>query len=203
MEERVTEIDRSTTAVKIAEVLREEIRRGVLSSGSHLRQDDIAARFGVSSTPVREALAILQADGSVDRRMGAATVRSVKKDATELRQIQETLEDLAIEKAIPKLTGAMLEEFQSLINLMPCASNQGELDQICNHFLMRLYAASGKPRLCKMISDLRDSSKADNQSSQQSPQQAAQKYQELLDSFRTVDISRAQRAMRATMGETS
>lgn len=199
---RLTKFDRSTAGVRIAEILREEIRRGVLPSGSHLGQVDIAARFGVSSTPVREALAILQATGSIDRRMGAAVVRSVEEDVSELRQIQEALEGLALEKAIPKLTEPMLEELQSLVCLMSCASSQEELDQICNQFFTRLYLASGKRRLCKMISDLRDSFKiANSKSFQQTPKQAAQRYQEMLDSCRRVDLSRAQRARRSTMEE--
>jgi DNA-binding GntR family transcriptional regulator len=46
--------------------LREGIDDGSIAPGTHLRQDELAARWNVSSTPVREALRRLEAEGTVE-----------------------------------------------------------------------------------------------------------------------------------------
>src|SRR5581483_1747291 len=51
----------------LAHRLQVEIVTGRIPLGSRLRQEDLAARFGVSRTPVREALRQLQAIGLVDQ----------------------------------------------------------------------------------------------------------------------------------------
>src|SRR5690349_1021261 len=54
-----------TIAEQVADALRQEIITGQLAAGTRLRQNDIAQRFGVSSTPVREAFGLLQSEGLV------------------------------------------------------------------------------------------------------------------------------------------
>ena len=56
---------RNTTAKMVAGMLRDQIQEGGLAPGTRLRQNEIAERFGVSTTPVREAFAQLQAEGLV------------------------------------------------------------------------------------------------------------------------------------------
>ena len=53
------------TAALIADALRYAIMRGTLKSKQPLRQDEIAAEFGVSKIPVREALVQLEAEGLI------------------------------------------------------------------------------------------------------------------------------------------
>lgn len=54
-----------TVADRIARVLREAISGGELRSGVALRQDELAARFGFSRMPVRDALRLLESEGLV------------------------------------------------------------------------------------------------------------------------------------------
>ena len=49
----------------VAEILRERIIAGIYARGDKLKQADIAAELGVSITPVREALQMLEAEGYV------------------------------------------------------------------------------------------------------------------------------------------
>lgn len=55
------------TAESIAAELRQLMAKGALPPGIHLRQEELAARFNVSRSPVREALGLLVAEGSVRR----------------------------------------------------------------------------------------------------------------------------------------
>ena len=72
-----TVLGRNTTAKMVAGMLRDQIQDGGLAPGTRLRQNEIAERFGVSTTPVREAFAQLQAEGLVriDPHRGAVVFR--------------------------------------------------------------------------------------------------------------------------------
>jgi DNA-binding GntR family transcriptional regulator len=50
----------------VYEALQNAILSGRLSEGEHLRQQEVAAQWGVSQTPVREAFRRLEADGLVE-----------------------------------------------------------------------------------------------------------------------------------------
>ena len=59
-------IKRSTLRAQIAAALRDEILAGRLPAGSHFTVKEIAEQYGVSATPVREALVDLAAQGLLD-----------------------------------------------------------------------------------------------------------------------------------------
>ncbi|MGV9361970.1 GntR family transcriptional regulator [Amycolatopsis sp. NPDC003731] len=60
---------------RIAEALREKILARTLAAGEHLpTRDELAARFDVSETTVRRALALLESEGLIDRGRGAAPI---------------------------------------------------------------------------------------------------------------------------------
>src|SRR4030088_2067598 len=86
-----------TTAKAVAAELRNEIYRGQIPPGARLMQADIAERFGVSTTPVREAFAMLQADGLVrlDSHRGAVVFQPTAQELLELFEIRELLEGFA------------------------------------------------------------------------------------------------------------
>ena len=57
-----TVLGRDTTAKVVAGMLRDEIQDVGLAPGTRLRQNEVAKRFGVSTTPVREAFAQLTSE---------------------------------------------------------------------------------------------------------------------------------------------
>ena len=90
----------------IAAALRRAVLDGALEDGAVLRQADLAARFGVSRVPIREALLKLHADGLVETRPRHGTV-VVSLDADgfeEMLVMRAALEPLALKLAIPKMT---------------------------------------------------------------------------------------------------
>ena len=76
---------RTTTTRELIGRLRQEIYGGFYPPGARLRQSALAARFGVSTTPVREALSALQAEGlvTVDPHRGAVVVQPTPEDVRE------------------------------------------------------------------------------------------------------------------------
>lgn len=156
------QFSRQTTADAVAEHLRGEIQRGELGPGTRLRQGEVAARFGVSTTPVREAFALLQADGllRIDPHRGAIVFHPSVDDVREFYEIREALETLAVSHAIPHLDDALLDSLQGLVDDMRATDDQGAWTEMNETFHLRLYEASGRPRLCNTIANLRDASSA-------------------------------------------
>src|SRR3712207_1750546 len=97
-------------ADEIAFRLQAAILDGEFAPGTHLQQDDLCARFGVSRTPVREALRKLQAQHLVDLVPNkGATVRTPSRDElSEVYVLRAELEALAAELAATRITPAGL-----------------------------------------------------------------------------------------------
>jgi DNA-binding GntR family transcriptional regulator len=91
----------------LARELQAEIVTGRIPLGARLRQEDLAARFGVSRTPVREALRQLQAIGLVEQlgHRGALVRRFTAEECRNVYLVRAELEGLAAERAAGRLTG--------------------------------------------------------------------------------------------------
>src|SRR3990170_2322132 len=100
----------STKADEIALALEDEIVSGAIEPGTVLRQEQLSERFGVSRTPVREALRRLAALGLVSFVPNRGVrVRALSRE--ELREaflVRAELESLATEVATPRMTASDL-----------------------------------------------------------------------------------------------
>ena len=146
----------SETAVSIAKSLREAILRGTIKSKERLRQDKIAAEFGVSKIPVREALFQLEADGLVTfyPNRGAFVSALTAVEAREIAIIRSALETVALQHAIPNLTIKDFEEAERIIE-----ATENETDPFCWSslnwdFHATLYRPAQLPRLQRTLRTL-------------------------------------------------
>lgn len=87
---------------RIYNIIRNDILSGNLRPGQHLALEEIARNLGVSTTPVRDALSLLAADGLVDwrPRRGAYVAHLTPKAVEELYQLREFIECAAVDFAI-------------------------------------------------------------------------------------------------------
>lgn len=94
-------------AAYVAQRIRQEIRSGAIVPGEPLRQTDIARRYGVSATPVREALRLLSVDGTISYSPHrGATVRELSAEAIrDLYLLRAEIEGLATALAVERMTG--------------------------------------------------------------------------------------------------
>ena len=104
----------STKADDIAVLIEEAIVSGELAPGSVLRQEQLSERFGVSRTPVREALRRLAALGlvSFEPNRGVRVRTLTYEDLREAFLVRAELEALVTELAAPKLTSETLAELE-------------------------------------------------------------------------------------------
>jgi DNA-binding GntR family transcriptional regulator len=151
-----------TISGAVAARLRQEIVAGELPAGQRLRQVEIARRLGVSTTPVREALAALQREGLValHPQRGAVVFLPSVDDLREHYEIRIALEELAAGKAAERFEPDWAAPLEALLQEMrtgPPAEAYLDLNQ---RFHSELYARSGRERLVEMIAGLRDASSA-------------------------------------------
>jgi DNA-binding GntR family transcriptional regulator len=140
------------------ENLREEIVRGDLAPGQHIRLADITARFDVSAMPVREALRELEAEGLVTifPHRGAVVTQLSGDDLKDIYDIRATLEEMATRLAVPHMTDATLAELRSLVEEMDRhLGDVVNLVRLNHQFHLTLYAASGRSHLCELNGLLR------------------------------------------------
>ncbi len=96
------------------------IRNGVLAPGTRVREVEIADRFGISRTPVREAIRRLENEGLVVHvpRQGAVVKRMDRREITELYEMREVLEGTAARMAAQHASEMEIAELEELNALM-------------------------------------------------------------------------------------
>ncbi len=109
-------IPRQSLGEQIAEILRQQILLGHLKPGENIPERETSAALGVSRTPLREALLVLEAEGLVE--MAPAKSPIVAKpsfvEVTHLLLVQSALEALAGECACEEATDSEIDEIESL-----------------------------------------------------------------------------------------
>ena len=106
----------STKADDIALELEQAIVSGELAPGTVLRQEQLSARYGVSRTPIREALRRLAALGlvSFEPNRGVRVRTLTRAELREAFLIRAELESLATEIAAERITRADLDELEAI-----------------------------------------------------------------------------------------
>ena len=153
-----------TVAEQIAAALRKEIVTGQLPPGTRLLQIETAQRFGVSTTPVREAFGLLQRDGlvQIDTHRGVTVFLPTVQDLIEHYEIRMALEMLAAEKTARSFQAGDAPPLAALLDEMRDTNDAIFYVEYNQQFHMRLYTLSGRLRLVSMIEDLRNASLAYN-----------------------------------------
>ena len=152
-----------TRAEAVAEHLRSQILDGVLPGGVRLRQNEVARDLGVSTTPVREAFAVLVNEGLLSGDAPGVTVAdSSVDDLVENYELRIALESLAAEKAALNATRDDIIELQELLDEMHrpppgiATDDEDYYIRLNARFHARIYEIAHRPRLFALIESLRD-----------------------------------------------
>jgi DNA-binding GntR family transcriptional regulator len=146
---------------RVFEILREDILTLNLPPGTHLTEAFLSQRFGISVTPIREALHRLIHSGYAVRQ----TARGVKVRQLEAREVQDVyelrhvLEPVALAQSIPNLTAADLKRIERTLVQARKAMDQEDLKNAAVHnsqFHARLVAAAPNRMLTSWLDSLRD-----------------------------------------------
>ncbi|MEV4643362.1 GntR family transcriptional regulator [Saccharopolyspora sp. NPDC049357] len=98
----------------VADRIREDVAAGTLRPGELIKQTVLAKRYGVSPTPVREALRILEADGMIvySTHKGASVREMTPDTAADLYRLRAAVESVASEMAVERMTPEKLQEIE-------------------------------------------------------------------------------------------
>lgn len=147
---------------EVAERLRLRIFEHELPPGSWIDELKIAEAYGISRTPLREALKVLAAEGLVTMkvRRGAYVTEVSERDLTDVYHLLSLLESDAAGVVANTASAAEIEELQALHNELEMAATPSKQDrelffEINERFHMRLLEIANNRWRNQMVADLR------------------------------------------------
>jgi DNA-binding GntR family transcriptional regulator len=144
-----------TRAEELRLQLADEIVRGALAPGSPLDETDIAKRFNVSRTPVREALRQLAASGLIDARAhrGAVVARPSIDRLTGMFEAMAELEAICASLAAERMSATErhgLEAIHEELRVLSYTGNPERFHEVNERFHNAIYAGSQNGYIAEM-----------------------------------------------------
>ena len=143
---------------EVAELLRQRIFSRELVPGSWIDELKIADEYGISRTPLREALKVLATEGLVTMkvRRGAYVTEVNEKDLTDVYHLLSLLEADAAGVVATQATDAQIQVLQDLHNqLEKAVRNRERFFEINEAFHMQLLVIANNRWRDQMVADLR------------------------------------------------
>ena len=140
-------------SARIADSIRSDILGGRLAPGARIRQEDVAARFGASRLPVREALRSLEADGLVTlvANTGAWVSRLTLEECVEIYRTRERIEPLLLRYAIPHYPDDRIDRLSELAARMEGTRDIEDFLRLDREFHLMSYEDSGTSLLSDLV----------------------------------------------------
>jgi len=150
-------IQRKSLKVEVLERLKELVISGTYPPGKKLVMEEIAREFGVSITPVREALHHLAAQGFVELQphRGFVVKELGKKEIEDLMELRLCLEKLGVRLFIQRNDKSYIEELEDCIGGMKRLVESGNVDDMVvanSKFHRIIIEGSGNKELSNVIS---------------------------------------------------
>ena len=141
--------------------LREAILKGDLKPGERLMELQLASKLGVSRTPIREAIRMLEQEGLAvtTPRKGAEVAKMTLKDMEDVLEIRDALDELAVRIACQKISDEQLRQLEDMKELFEKSTQTGNVKKIAEAdvtFHDVIYEATGNPKLVTLLNNLRE-----------------------------------------------
>lgn len=141
--------------------LREAILKGELKPGERLMELQLAAKLGVSRTPIREAIRMLEQEGLAVTipRKGAEVAKMTEKDMEDVLEVRDALDELAARIACEQISEEQLQELSVTMHEFEESTKTRNIKKIAEADVMFhdiIYQSTGNPKLVNMLSNLRE-----------------------------------------------
>lgn len=145
----------------VFQTLREAILRGDLKPGERLMELQLASKLGVSRTPIREAIRMLEQEGLAVTipRKGAEVAKMTLKGMEDVLEIRETLDEFAVKMACERISSEQLKQLRAIKENFEMCTRTGDVKRLAEadvSFHDIIYEATGNPRLVSILSNLRE-----------------------------------------------
>ncbi len=198
---------RGLTVGRIEQALREDIAAGALEPGERLDEVKLTERFGVSRTPVREALTRLTAQGVLapGEKRGVRVAEYSREELAQMFEAMHEIESACARIASQRLTLLNRAEIEGAQKNCIEAAQAGELNvylRANEAFHEAIYRATGNPYMAELASDFRRRTgpfRAKKFASKQDMIASANSHLDLIASIFSEDSAAASEGMRAHM----
>jgi len=186
--------------------LEDDIIRGSLMPGQQIKEEEVAARLGISRPPVREALKILETGGLIFRkpRRGVFVTRITRKDIWEVYSLKVALYGLSIELAFDRISKDTLKKLEQTVEKMEECVKGDRRDSIRyqkfhEKFHDLIIEVSGHQRLKRIVSILHNQVKRisfASLSDEEHLKESCMYHREILEALKKGDRNGAERFMK-------
>lgn len=192
---------------EVAEQLRQRIFRRELEPGSWIDELKIAEEFGISRTPLREALKVLAAEGLVTMKLrrGAYVTEVSERDLAEVFHLLSLLECDAVAVVAEQATDSQLADLAVLHEQLERAIRDADAFFAANErFHTRLLEIADNRWRNQMVADLRQVMKLNRHYSllkEGRLEASLQEHREIMAALQSRDAKKAQKLMRLHMAQ--
>ncbi|MPZ59809.1 MAG: FCD domain-containing protein [Propionibacteriales bacterium] len=204
----IGEDERRTAHQLVRDTLRQAILTGQISGGERLVQAELAQQMRVSTTPVREALRDLAAEGLIrlDAHRGAIVHSPSQSELEEIYRLRQLLEPEIMERAIAHITDEQLEEATRILQRADQEEDPTTWIDLNRQFHRLFTRATHSTRLAAIVESLQDSATlyilvALTRGTRSTDEANAQHWQ-LLEAVRARDVQAARKVMLAHIHQT-
>ena len=188
---------------QVAERLRTRIFAHELQPGAWIDEQDLALEYGISRTPLREALKVLAAEGLVvlKPRRGCYVTELSEQDLDEVFPVMAVLEGKVAELAARRVTSADFDRLTAIhddLEKHAAANNADRFFEANQRFHDALQNIAGNRYLAQLINDARKVIKLTRRDSLRLDgrlKQSLAEHRDILDALRDKDAAKAQRCM--------
>lgn len=196
------------TYKSVSDIVFEELREAIftkkLKPNQRLVETDLARQMGISRTPIREAIRMLENEGLVVHvpRKGAMVSGFSYEDISEIYMIRSVLEGLAVGLAAENISEKEIEELEEILNKTWGCMNNGELKELSKLFTRFNYIltrASKMPRLCALVDTMQEyieQTRIVSFSSIERQKEAYQEHKRIIDAVKQKNKELAERLAR-------
>ncbi len=145
----------------VFQTLRNAILKGELKPGERLMEMHLANKLGVSRTPIREAIRMLEQEGLAVTipRKGAQVAQMTEKDLEDVLEIRDALDELAVTRACEKISDEEIAELRTVMKTFEEAAESKDVRRIVEadeSFHNVIYEATDNPKLELIVNNLRE-----------------------------------------------